>query len=75
MNTDIRKLVNEFPSESEYGLTNSEIEQIISQLPVTFNRDRYNRSMDGHTCMMNDRGEIINYHCDIIQGLYAAFRF
>ena len=65
---DIRKLVNEYKTESQYGFIQKELDDLLTQFP-DINMKKFNDAMMGNTCMMNDRDEIINYHCDVVTAI------
>lgn len=61
---DLEKIVYEYPTESKYGFTEKEIKELLKQFPK-INMDKYYDAMMGNTCMLSDKKEIINYHCDV----------
>lgn len=68
MKTNLRDLVYNYETESEYGFTDNEMKELLKQFP-DINMDKFNSTMRGNTCMMNDKNEIINYHCDVLTAL------
>ncbi len=68
---DLKKLVNEYPTKSEYGFTEVEQEELLKNFP-NVNMEKYNNAMRGNTCMINDDQEIISYHCDVLKALYCG---
>jgi len=61
---DLHKIIYEYPTKSEYGFTQKEIEELLKKLPK-INMDKYNSAMMVNTCMLNENKEMINYHCDV----------
>lgn len=64
---EIRKIVMEFPTDSEWGFTDWEIEKLLEQFPG-INKDKFDSALGGITCMTVD-GKPRIYHCDIITAL------
>ena len=65
---DLKELVYSYKTDSKYGFTNSEMRELIDMFP-NINMEKFNNAMMGNTCMSNERGEIINYHCDVLTAL------
>jgi hypothetical protein len=66
---DVAKVVNEYPTKYEYGLTSIE----LSQLLLKYNIDRkiFYEKLGVNTCMIIEN-QTINYHCDIEKALYCV---
>jgi hypothetical protein len=67
----IAERVNNYPTKHKYGFIQSEIETLLKEYPI--DKDRFNQSMMGHTCMLIDN-ETIWYHCDIIKAIKYSVR-
>jgi hypothetical protein len=67
----IAERVNNYPTKHKYGFIKSEIETLLKEYPI--DKDRFNLSMMGHTCMLIDN-ETIWYHCDIIKAIKYSVR-
>lgn len=52
------------PSNDERGYTNSELVQILKDNP-DIKEDKFWDALTGVTCMMNEDGEALIYHCDV----------
>ena len=63
--------VYNYEAKSEYGLTQKEIEVVLKDYPEC-NMEKYNDTMMGNTCMVNDDKEIINYHCDVYSAILCG---
>jgi hypothetical protein len=71
INVNIREMVYNFPTKSEYGLTDEELNKLLTWFP-TINKDKVDDALMGNTCMMfND--EIVNYHHDVLKALQCGF--
>lgn len=66
----IEPIFNKFETNSKYGFTNSEIEELLKKFPE-INMDKFNDAMFGNTCMVID-GETIKYHHDVRSALYCG---
>ena len=66
----IEPIFNKFETNSKYGFTNSEIEELLKKFPK-INMDKFNDAMFGNTCMVID-GETIKYHHDVRSALYCG---
>lgn len=64
---DIRKIVEEFPTDSEVGFTNQEIDLLLEQFP-NINMEKFESALTGITCRSVDGVDRI-YPCDIIAAL------
>ena len=67
----ITERVNNYPTKHKYGFIQSEIETLLKEYPI--DKDRFNQSMMGHTCMLINN-ETIWYHCDIIKAIKYSVR-
>ncbi len=66
----IASIVNGFETENEFGFNKKEIKKVLNLFNNYFiNFDKYKNALNGITCMLNDDGEIIIYHCDIITAI------
>ena len=70
---DVSDYVENFDSKHKQGLIRSEVAIVLEHFNKThtLNMDKYYDAMYCNTCMVIDE-EIINYHCDIIQGIVCA---
>jgi len=68
MEKELKNVVYEFKTESKWGFTQSEMNTLLKDYPEC-NMDRFNDAMMGNTCMQNDNGELVNYHCDVLTAL------
>jgi len=64
----LQQKIYNYPTEHEAGFTKKEINTLLKDYP-NVNMDKFNDAMMGNTCMVNDKGEIINYHCDVLTAL------
>jgi len=69
---NIKNMVYDYPTKSEFGFIQSELNSLLSWFP-TINIDKFNDSMMGNTCMLDDNNNIINYHCDVYKALVCGF--
>jgi len=67
IDVNIKHMVYDYPTKSEEGFTQAEINSLISWFP-TINTEKFDDAMTGNTCMMiND--DIIHYPCDVYKAL------
>lgn len=66
----IKDKVYNFKTKSEYGFTQSEMEELLKDYP-NVNMDKFNNAMMGNTCMVIE-GEVINYHIDVYHALLCG---
>ena len=64
-----REKIYNYPTESEWGFTDKELKVLLSEFGDAVNMDKFNSALMGITCMKNDAGEIVIYHCDILTAL------
>lgn len=69
---EVQELVNNFKTEHEMGLNPSEQAELITMLPESVTWESLGAAMGINTCMVNERGEIVSYHCDIITGIMCV---
>ncbi len=67
----IKDEIYSFPTESKYGFNPKEIKDFLANYP-NINMDKFNNAMFGNTCMINERDEIITYHCDILKAIICG---
>lgn len=70
-NIKLYNLVYTWPTKSEYGFIASEQKELLKQFP-DINMDKYEDALNGITCMMDDKGGFIIYHCDILTALHCG---
>ena len=63
--------VYNYKSKSEYGLVDTEIQDILKDYPDC-NMEKYNSAMMGNTCMVSDDKEVISYHCDVYSAILCG---
>lgn len=63
----ISDLVHNYKTNSKYGFTQEEIDELLKQFP-DIHMDKFNDALRGNTCMVID-DKVISYHCDIITAL------
>lgn len=69
---EIEELVDNFQTNSEYGFSPKEMQEIIDKVGRNLiNEDKFNNALYGGTCMRID-GVIITYHCDVEKALRCA---
>lgn len=68
---NIRNIVYDYPTKSQFGFIQSELKTLLSWFP-TINMDKFNDAMMGNTCMLDENDEIINYHCDVYKALICG---
>lgn len=66
-NKEIYDLIYSYPCKSVYGFNPHEVKDVLTRFP-NINMDKYNNTMMGNTCMMDD-GLIITYRCDLLLGI------
>lgn len=69
----VRERVYNFPTESEMGFTSKELETLTAEFP-DLDKDKYNSALRGVTCMANDKGEMITYHCDVYKAICCGIQ-
>ena len=68
---NIKNMVYDYPTKSEYGFIQSEINSLLSWFP-TIDTVKFDNAMMGNTCMMTEDGKAINYHCDVYKALICG---
>ena len=66
-------MIYDYPTKSEHGFTQSEINSLLSWFP-TINMEKFDNAMMGNTCMLNEQNQIINYHCDVYKALLCGLK-
>lgn len=69
---NIKNMVYDYPTKSEHGFTQAEINSLLSWFP-TINMEKFDDAMMGNTCMLNEDDQLINYHCDVYKALICGF--
>lgn len=64
----LKDKIYNYETESKYGFNPKEIETLLSDYP-NINMNKFNNAMFGNTCMVNERDELIMYHCDILKAI------
>jgi hypothetical protein len=60
----IEKIVENYPTQHEYGFLWQEIEDLLTNFEGIDMR-KFDDALRGNTCMVID-GKIITYHCDLV---------
>lgn len=68
---DIEKIVNEFPTKSNYGFTDEEISELLSQLDI--DKTIFNNALGINTGMIFNN-QHITYRVDIIRTINIVMR-
>lgn len=71
----IKDIVSSHPPKDPMGYLESEIEKLIELSLVegyTFNRERFNNTMWGNTCVRNSKGNILHFEDDVENALLAG---
>jgi hypothetical protein len=69
----VRDRVYSYPTESEMGFTLKELELLTAEFP-DLDKEKYNSALYGITCMANEKGEMIIYHCDVYKALCCGIQ-
>lgn len=64
----LEELVYQYPTKHKHGFTDVEQQEMLD-LFENINMDKYNSTMMGNTCMMDEEDGIITYHCDVLTAL------
>jgi hypothetical protein len=67
-NKNLRDLVYNYPTKYPEGFITEEQRELLKQFP-NINMDKYNDALTGITCMRDNSGDFIIYHCDILTAL------
>lgn len=67
----LKDKIYNYNTESKYGFNPKEIEYLLVDYP-NINMNKFNNAMFGNTCMMNERDELIMYHCDILKAIICG---
>lgn len=67
---NIKDKVKNFKTESDWGFTKEEIEELLKDFP-NINREKFNDALGGITVMLIN-GKIRIYPCDIEKALYCG---
>jgi len=65
--TELEKLVYNYPTKYSEGFIWEEQKELLKQFP-NINQDKYWGAMKGNTCIMRN-GHMVSYHCDILTAL------
>lgn len=71
----IKDIVSSHPPKDPMGYLESEVEKLIELSLVegyTFNRERFNNTMWGNTCVRNSKGNILHFEDDVENALLAG---
>jgi len=66
--TYLEEVVYNYPTKHKAGFIDIEIKELLD-LFENLNMDKWNSAMMGNTCMMDEAGAIITYHCDVLTAL------
>lgn len=67
-NKKLYDLVYNYPTKYKEGFIDDEQKELLKQFP-NINMDKYYDALTGITCMRDDDGKFIIYHCDILTAL------
>jgi hypothetical protein len=65
----IRELVYSYPTQDKMGFTQTELDDLLINF-TNINMEKFNDSLNFITCTLNENGECVIYHHDILKGLY-----
>ena len=76
---NLKNMVYDYPTKSEHGFTQSEINSLLSWFP-TINMEKFDNAMMGNTCMIEQlqfginciSDFVIHYHCDVYKALLCG---
>ncbi len=68
---DISSKVYNYPTKNKMGFLLEEIEQLLSEFP-NVNKDKFDNSLRGVTCVADENMNMIIYHCDIHKALICG---
>jgi hypothetical protein len=67
-NKKLEDLVYNYPTKNKEGFINEEQQVLIAMFPE-MNMDKYWGAQNHITCMMDENGKFIIYHCDVLLSL------
>jgi len=70
-NKKLKELVYNYPTKHKEGFLAEEQKDLLSKFP-NVNMDKYYDALNGITCMADETGQFIIYHCDILQALICG---
>lgn len=54
-----------YPTKNAIGFNGKELEKLLSYYSDKVNEDKFFDALKGNTCMLNEDGDVIMYHCDV----------
>jgi len=68
---DLKELIYNFKTRNKEGFVQSEIDQLLTKFP-DINMDKFNNALNGITCIMDDIGDLVIYHVDVLHALQCG---
>jgi len=68
---DLKELIYNFKTRNKEGFVQSEIDQLLTKFP-DINMDKFNNALNGITCIMDDTGDLVIYHVDVLHALQCG---
>jgi hypothetical protein len=60
-----------YPTKNKMGFLMVEVEQLLSEFPDC-NRDKFDNTLRGLTCVADENKNAVIYHCDILKALICG---
>lgn len=70
---NLRDKIRNFPTKHKEGFLREEIEELLKDFP-TINRQAFDESLLGITCVEVGESDLITYHCDIEYAIHNGYR-
>lgn len=70
-NKEVKDLVHNYKTNSKYGFIQSEIDDVLKSFPQ-IKMEKFNNALYGITCMSDEDGNTIIYHCDIYHAILCG---
>ncbi len=68
---EIEDRVYSYQTKDDRGFTSEEMVDLLKQFPK-LKADKFDNAMRGNTCALNDKGQVLTYHCDIVRGIQCG---
>lgn len=69
---EIDEFVENYSTKYPEGFIKSEIEDILTNKYPNINKNKFNETLTGITCMMSPENELIIYHIDIYHAIICG---
>jgi hypothetical protein len=70
----VNQVVYQYKTKNEMGFIYEEINDLLSKFFPNINREKFDNSLRGVTCMGDENGNAIIYHVDIERAIISALR-